>query len=65
MELERVRMNNMFSRLDYLFKVIENRQAFSSKLDFVDKCIDEVEMLLDIDSEYPEGTEDDSEKGRI
>ena len=37
-------MTNMFKRLDYLFKVIENRACFSS--DFVGDCVQEIETAL-------------------
>ena len=41
-------------RLTYLFKVIENRAAFTEK--FIDKCTKEIEDILTIEEETP-GTE--------
>ena len=37
-------MTNMFKRMDYLFKVIENRACFNS--DFVGDCVEEIEVAL-------------------
>lgn len=37
-------MTNMFRRMDYLFKVVENRAYFSS--DFVGDCVEEIETAL-------------------
>lgn len=45
--LEAVRqcnLTNMFKRLDYLFKVIENRTAFDSE--FLISCIDEIKSTM-------------------
>lgn len=38
-------------RLTYLFKVIENRAAFTEK--FIDKCTKEIEDILTIEEETP------------
>lgn len=51
MKLQSANMNNMFRRLDYLFKVIENSQKFNNE--FVLKCISEVEEIMTV----PEETE--------
>ena len=56
MQLQNANMSNMFKRLDYLFKVVENSHMF--KLDFVDKCINEIEDFMTI----PEETEDNSKE---
>lgn len=39
-------------RLNYLFKVLENKDAF--KAEFITKCAEEVEAILTIDSESTE-----------
>lgn len=56
MQLQNANMSNMFKRLDYLFKVVEHSHMF--KLDFVNKCINEIEDFMTI----PEETEDNSEE---
>lgn len=55
--LQELNMTNMFKRLDYLFKVIENGHMF--KQYFLEKCIAEVESLMTVpeQEEKPE-TED-------
>ena len=45
-KLQELNMANMFKRLDYLFKVIENGHMF--KQDFLEKCIAEVESLMTV-----------------
>lgn len=55
-QLQNANMSNMFKRLDYLFKVVENSHMF--KLDFVNKCINEIEDFMTI----PEETEDYSKE---
>ena len=56
-KLQELNMTNMFKRLDYLFKVIENGRMF--KQYFLEKCIAEVESLMTVpeQEEKPE-TED-------
>lgn len=56
-KLQELNMANMFKRLDYLFKVVENGHMF--KQDFLEKCIAEVESLMTVpeQEEKPE-TED-------
>lgn len=49
MKLQSAIMNNMFKRLDYLFKVVENGHMF--KQDFLDKCIVEIEELMTVPEE--------------
>lgn len=46
LKLQESDMSNMFVRLDYLFKVVENKPIFSAK--FAKACIDEIEDLLTI-----------------
>lgn len=56
-KLQELNMANMFKRLDYLFKVVENGHMFQQ--DFLEKCIAEVESLMTVpeQEEKPE-TED-------
>ena len=49
MKLQDANMSNMFKRLDYLFKVVENGHMF--KQDFLDKCIVEIEELMTVPEE--------------
>lgn len=56
MKLQAANMSNMFKRLDYLFKVVENGHMF--KQDFLEKCIAEIEELMIV----PEETEKDNKK---
>lgn len=59
MKLQDANMGNMFKRLDYLFKVVENGSAF--KQDFYEKCIMEIEELMTV----PEDIEGDSMKKEV
>lgn len=43
-EIQMRDMTNMFKRLDYLFKVIENSDVFSEG--FVNDCVQEIEAAL-------------------
>lgn len=43
-ELYRMDMSNMFRRLDYLFRIVEHRAAFSDE--FVVGCINEIESCM-------------------
>lgn len=43
-KLQESNLENMFKRLDYLFKAIENAHAFSEE--FVSKCTSEIESLM-------------------
>ena len=49
MKLQTANMTNLFKRLDYLFKVVENGNMF--KQDFLDKCIAEIEELMTVPEE--------------
>lgn len=55
-QLQQSNMTNMFKRLDYLFKVVENGHMF--KQDFLEKCIAEIEELMTV----PEETEEDNKE---
>lgn len=43
-QLQGANLNNMFKRLDYLFKVVENAAMFDEA--FVDQCISEIKELM-------------------
>ena len=58
-KLQEANMVNMFKRLDYLFKVVENAHAFNEE--FVAKCVDEIEDLMTV-PETEEETEDKPEE---
>lgn len=51
-KLQELNMANMFKRLDYLFKVVENGYMF--KQDFLEKCIAEIENLMIVPEEVEE-----------
>ena len=55
-KLQELNMTNMFKRLDYLFKVVENGHMF--KQDFLEKCIAEIEELMTV----PEEVEEDNKE---
>lgn len=42
--LQNANIQNLFIRIDYLFKVIGNKDSFSTA--FVEKCAKEIETLL-------------------
>ena len=48
-QLQRVNMNNMFRRLDYLFEVVKNGAMFSPE--FLDNCVQEIKESLTITEE--------------
>lgn len=52
MKLQAANMSNIFKRLDYLFKVLENGHMF--RQDFVDKCVSEIEELMSVPEEVEE-----------
>ena len=54
-KLQEANMVNMFKRLDYLFKVVENTRNFPTE--FTTKCITEIMDLMTV-PETEEGTED-------
>ena len=56
-QLQRANMNNMFKRLDYLFKVVENGHMFNSE--FLDKCISEIEDTITVEED---STQDNKEE---
>ena len=58
-KLQELNMANMFKRLDYLFKVVENGHMF--KQDFLEKCIAEVESLMTVPEQEEEPEVEDKE----
>lgn len=58
MKLQAANMSNIFKRLDYLFKVVENGHMF--KQDFLEKCIAEIEEIMTVpeETDKEEGTPD-------
>lgn len=48
-KLQKSNMENVFKRLDYLFKVVENKDVFSKE--FLDNCIKEIEEIIIIPEE--------------
>lgn len=55
-QLQKSNLSNMFKRLDYLFKVVENGHMF--KQDFLDRCVKEIEDIMTV----PEETENSEEE---
>ena len=51
-------MNNTFTRLNYLFKVLENSQHFNS--DFIISCVDEIETCRTIPEENTQDNTQDN-----
>lgn len=44
--LQNAEMANVFKRLDYLFKVVENKASFNAR--FTKSCVDEIETIMTI-----------------
>lgn len=60
-QLQQSNMINTFKRLDYLFKVIEYGHQFTPA--FVEKCKDEVVMIMTVpDAEEPQYVADEEKK---
>lgn len=61
-QLQAANTTNMFKRLDYLFKVVENGHMF--KQEFLEKCITEIEetMIIPEESEETKDTENKVEE---
>lgn len=57
MKLQAANMSNVFKRLDYLFKVVENGYRF--KQDFLEKCVKEIEDIMTVPEE-PENSEEET-----
>lgn len=56
-KLQESNVNNVFKRLNYLFKIVENGHMFSQ--DFLDKCIKEIEDIMTVPEE-PENSEEET-----
>ena len=59
-KLQEIQVSNMFKRLDYLFKVVENTGVFS--IDFHTKCVEEIESLMTIPEEPQEEKKEATEE---
>ena len=61
-QLQEASMENFFKRLDYLFKVVDNAIAFTSRgyQDFISKCVEEIVSSMKIPE--PEEEETKSEE---
>ncbi len=61
-KLQEASMENFFKRLDYLFKVVDNAIAFTSRgyQDFISKCVEEIVSSMKIPE--PEEEETKSEE---
>lgn len=61
-KLQEASMENFFKRLDYLFKVVDNAIAFTSRgyQDFISKCVEEIVTSMQIPE--PEEEETKSEE---
>lgn len=58
-KLQELNMANVFKRLDYLFKVVENGHMF--KQDFLEKSITEIESLMTVSEQEEEPETKDKE----
>lgn len=58
-KLQELNMVNIFKRLDYLFKVVENGHMF--KQDFLEKCIAEIESLMTVSEQEEKPETEDKE----
>lgn len=58
-KLQEASMENFFKRLDYLFKVVDNAIAFTSRgyQDFISKCVEEIVSSMQIPEPEEEKTE--------
>lgn len=59
-KLQEMQVDNMFKRLDYLFKVVENTGVFS--IDFHTRCVEEIESLMTIPEEPQEEKKEATEE---
>lgn len=58
-KLQEANMVNIFKRLDYLFKVVENIKVFNEE--FASKCISEIEEIIYINDTKESGEENKEE----
>ena len=59
-KLQELQVDNMFKRLDYLFKVVENTGVFS--IDFHTRCVEEIESLMTSPEEPQEEKKETTEE---
>jgi len=58
MQLQNERLQNMFKRLDYLFRIVENsNKSFSDS--FIEYCTKEIEDMMTIQKEENGNAEQD------
>lgn len=55
-KLQEANMANIFKRLDYLFKVVENACSFNEE--FITKCVAEIEELMTVPEEEGDNKEE-------
>lgn len=55
-KLQAANMSNLFKRLDYLFKILENSHHFANE--FIQGCISEIEALMKLPEETPDTPEE-------
>ena len=48
-KLQQSELNNVYKRLDYLFKILEFRSCFEDS--FINKCVNEIEEIMTIPEE--------------
>lgn len=48
-QLQKASLDNMFKRLDYLFKVVENKGSFTTE--FVESCTEEIKEIMTVPEE--------------
>lgn len=58
MKLQQMDMMNIFKRLDYLFKIVENQEKFNKE--FIDKSKEEIVALMTIPEEGDKEEETES-----
>ena len=59
-QLQKSNLTNMFKRLDYLFKVVENGHMF--KQDFLERCVSEIEDIMTVPEESENNKEETPDK---
>lgn len=58
-EMKRLNQSNLITRVNILFRVVENSDKFNSQ--FVQDCVDELESLIHLPDEEPSSTEEKKE----
>ena len=57
MKVQELNAENMFKRLDYLFKVVENEIAFPPA--FINNCVEEIQDMMTLPKEEKEEKEEE------